>query len=272
MNGKPVALVTGAARGIGAATALEFARRGYDVGLTDILGDPLASVAKQVEQLGGRAIALAGDLADLAFGERFIGEAARSLGGIDVLVNNAAWREVLTMREITPESWDKTLRIGLTAPAFLAKWAAAHMEPRRRGVIVNISSIMARRSWGMSPAYVAVKGGLDSLTHDLAALYGPSGIRVLAIAPGAVDTDMSMTKRDGSTAEQEVAKRVRDWSEEMIAVRRMASSEEVARAIAMLASDDASYLTGTTVVVDGGWTAQLYPYNLKRALSPDQFP
>ena len=272
MSHRPVALITGAARGIGAATAREFARRGYDVGITDILAEHLCGVGRELEPLGARSFARAGDLADLAFCERFVAEAAQALGRIDVLVNNAAWRDVCTMREITPDSWDKTLRIGLTAPAFLARWAAAHMERQRRGVIVNVTSIMSERSWGMSPAYVAVKGGLDALTHDLAALYGSSGVRVVAVAPGAIDTDMSMTKENPAPDAQVVAERVREWSEEMIAMRRWGTPEEVARAIAMLAGDDAAYVTGTTVVVDGGWTHQFYPHGLKRAIRPDQFP
>ena len=103
------------------------------------------------------------------------------------------------MREITLESWEKkTLRVCLTAPAFMARWAAEHMEPRRSGVIINISSIMSWQAAGIAPAYIACKGAIDSLTYELASLYGPSGIRVVAINPGAIDTEMSRDYRDDS--------------------------------------------------------------------------
>jgi 3-oxoacyl-[acyl-carrier protein] reductase len=258
-------VITGAAGGIGSATAVEFARRGYDVALTDLQSTD--AVSDEARKIGARAFAVSGDLTDLAFAERFVNDAARELGRIDVLVNNAAWRDLSTMREITPEAWDKTIRVCLTAPAFLARWTAAHMERRRRGVIINISSIMANLSWGLGPAYVAAKGGLDALTRDLAALYGPAGIRVLSVSPGAIDTTLIATEADSP-----VTQRVRKWSEEMIPLGRWGQPAEIARAIAMLASDDASYLTGASVVVDGGWSHQMYPYELKRAIRPDQFP
>ena len=258
---RAVAIVTGAARGIGAATALEFARRGYDLAVTDILSKELADVAKEINDCGARTVVRNGDLADLRFAEQFIADAAQELGRIDVLVNNAGWRELLTMREITVDSWDRTMRICLTAPAFLSRWAAAVMERQRAGVIINVSSIMSRQSWGMAPAYVAAKGGLDALTHDLAALYGPAGVRVVTVSPGAVDTEMGTSSSD-----------VREWSEQMISLGRWAAPAEIARAIAFLASDDASYITATTLVIDGGWSRQFYPYGLKRKLRPEQFP
>jgi 3-oxoacyl-[acyl-carrier protein] reductase len=264
VTGKPVAVVTGAARGIGAATALEFARRGYNVGVTDVLEAELAATAAQATAAGARVFTRHGDLADLAFAERFIAAASAQFARLDVLINNAAWRELLTMREISVESWDRTLRICLTAPAFLARWAASQMERQRRGVIINVSSIMARQSWGMAPAYVAAKGGLDALTRDLAALYGASGVRVVGISPGAVETDLSIPATSGAD--------LRDWSEQMIPLRRWGTPAEIARAIVFLAGDDAAYITGTSLVIDGGWSHQSYPYGLKHALRPEQFP
>ena len=186
MRDVPVALITGAAGGIGAATACEFALRGHSLALVDCDRQSLDRVIAQIRSLGSEVQGLVGDLADLAFAEQAVQEAAAHFGRIDVLVNGAIWREIVTMREISVESWERTLRVGLTTPAFLARWVARVMETRQGGVIVNVSSMMSQQSTGFAPAYVACKGGLESLTYDLAALYGSKGIRVVAISPGAI--------------------------------------------------------------------------------------
>lgn len=274
MSHRRVALITGAAGGIGAATALAFAQRGHDVALTDLAADALAPIAAQCGAARARAGIIPGDLADMGFVEALIDQFVAKMGSIDVLVNNAAWRELTTMRKITLESWEKTLRICLTAPAFLSKAAAAHMQRKKRGVIIHVSSIMSTHASGTAPAYIAAKGALDALTYDMAALYGPAGIRVVAVNPGAIDTAMG---KDYSAAEPvggqaEFEKQVRDWSEQMIPLRRWARPDEIARSIVAIASDEASYLTGTTVTLDGGWSHQLWPYRLKHKQFPDQFP
>lgn len=269
MGEQRVALITGASRGIGAATAMEFARKGYDVAITSDDEAPLQTVAEQLRAMGGRVHQVAGDLSDMTFVDSLVSNVVSALGRIDVLVNNAAWRELVTMRSISLESWERTLRICVTAPAFLARSAARDMERRGRGVIVNISSIMSSRASGISPAYVVAKGALDALTYDLAALYGPVGIRVVAVNPGAVETDLG---RDYSAPDQAAFDRqLRDWSEQMIPLRRWAAPEEVARFIIFVASDEASYVSGTTLVVDGGWSHQFQPYDLKREQHPDDF-
>jgi NAD(P)-dependent dehydrogenase (short-subunit alcohol dehydrogenase family) len=269
MPEKRVALITGACAGIGQATALEFAAHGYDLGVTALESEPLNTVADQLRAKGARVLAHAGDLADLRFAQSFIQAAAAELGAPHVLVNNAAWRELVTMREITPDSWERTLRVCITAPAFLSRWVAEQMEPLHRGVIINVSSIMSGQANGLAPAYVASKGAIDSLTYDLAALYGPSGIRVLSVQPGAVDTAMGA---DIAPKESKESADLRQWSEQMISLRRWAQPQEIARAIVWLAGDEASYITGTAIVLDGGWSRQLYPYGLKHALRPKQFP
>ncbi len=261
MTERPVALVTGAAQGIGRATALEFARRGYALSLVD---RDVAGLADAARAAGGAPLEFGGDLSDLAFAESAVRGTVERLGRLDVLVNNAAWRELVTMRAISVESWDRTLRICLTAPAFLARWAAEAMEKRGRGAIVNISSINATVAPPVAPAYVAAKGGLDALTCALAALYGPRGIRVVGVAPGAVEAGLG--REFGGDPE------VREWSEDAIPLRRWAGAEEVARAIAFLAGDEASYISGTTVVVDGGWTHSLMPHRLRRKFDPGQAP
>lgn len=272
MSRAMIAIITGAARGIGAATAVEFARRGYDVAITDLstAGEGLNAVATEVRAVGRRAHVVGGDLSDLAFARGFLASATAALGGVDVLVNNAAWREPVTMDETSLDSWERTLRVCLTVPAFLARWAAEDMKARGvRGVIVNVSSVMAARASGIAPAYVAAKAGIEAVTRDLAALYGPRGVRVVGVSPGAVDTELS---RDyGPAGDAGPARELRDYSEQMIPLGRWAKPEEIARTIAMLASDDASYITGVSVVVDGGWSHQWLPLDLKRKINPGQF-
>ena len=210
------------------------------------------------------------DLADLDQSRAVIERTIETFDRIDVLVNNAAWREVVTMRTITLESWERTLRISLTTPAFLSRWAAAEMERRGiRGAIVNVSSIQSERVSGFAPAYIAAKGALDALTSELAALYGPKGIRVVAVRPGATDTEMSgdYTDSDGES----ITRQVRAYSEDVIPLRRWARPDEVAEVIAWLASDAASYVTGTTLLVDGGWATHITPYSLKARMFPDEY-
>jgi NAD(P)-dependent dehydrogenase (short-subunit alcohol dehydrogenase family) len=264
-----VALVTGASRGIGAATAVELARQGHDVSLVARDEPALLQVQRAVEAVGRTALVFSGDLADLEFAETAVRQTVAQWGRLDVLVNNAAWREITTMRRISLESWERTLRIGLTTPAFLARWAAETMQPQGRGVIINVSSIMSQQAAGTSPAYIASKGGLESLTYELAALYGPKGIRVLAISPGAIDTELSRDYTNSTGENLTLA--MRSFSEDMIALSRWGSAEEIARVIAMLASDAASYLSGTVIVADGGWQHQHLPLTLRGKQFPQDF-
>jgi 3-oxoacyl-[acyl-carrier protein] reductase len=269
MSTQPVAVITGASRGIGAATASLFAESGYRVSIVARNADALQQVADRVAAAGGTALSLAGDLADLDFAKSVIDETVKAFGRIDVLVNNAAARELISMRRITPESWNRTLQICLTSPAFMARWAAEDMQRRNSaGVIVNVSSVMAQQAAGISPAYIASKGGLDSLTYELAALYGPAGIRVVSLQLGAVDTDLSRDVAAGATHTDEI----RTFSHDMIPLGRWATSEEVARVILFLASDAASYITGATITADGGWFHHHLPNSLKRKHYPHDFP
>lgn len=262
---KKVALITGATRGIGAAIAAEFASAGYDLAITGRHEKDLQVVADGFKHTGAKTLLIAGDLADLAFTQSLAEKTIAHFGRVDALVNNAAWREVLTMREISLESWEKTIRICLTSPAFLSKWCAAQMEKQGSGVIVNISSIMSETCAGIAPAYVACKGAMDTLTFELAALYGPKGIRVVSLNPGAIDTDM------GTDGYGEADKKMRDFSEDMIPLKRWGTSEEIAKTVVFLASDAASYITGTTIVADGGWSRQCHPMSIKKMMRPDQF-
>lgn len=261
-----VALVTGASAGIGAAVAKEFVDSGLAVGILGRSVERLAEVRRWLESAGGRVIAVSGDLADLDFAESAVRSVVAAFGRVDVLVNNAAARELTTMREITPAEWERTLRACLTAPAFLARWAAEEMEKHGGGVIVNVGSMMSRQAHGISPAYVACKGALESLTYDLAALYGPVGIRVVTVAPGAIDTAMSRDLVSDNGPDRPSEDPIREFSESMAMLGRWGRPEEAAKAIAWVASEEASYLTGTTLVLDGGWSRMHMPPQVTQAV------
>lgn len=254
MNQSRVALVTGAAGGLGSAVAAVFSSRGYRQLMTDVSPTGDLSSADFVQ----------GDLNDLVFAQSLADRAVERFGRIDVVVNVAAWRELLTMRTLTAESWERTLRVCLTAPALIARSAAKHMERQQNGVIINVSSIMSQVASGIAPAYVAAKGGLEALTRDMAVLYGPAGVRVLGVAPGAFD---GPTGHDYGPAEKALI----DYSRRMIPLGRWATAQEIAKTIAWLASDEASYVTGTTITLDGGWLANLYPRDITAQIVPSEF-
>ena len=170
------------------------------------------------------------------------------------------------MREMTPAEWDRTIRVCLTSPAFMARWAAEEMEWHGGGVIVNVGSMMSRQAHGVSAAYVSCKGAMESLTYDLAALYGPAGIRVVTIAPGAIDTAMSSTLTNTPAADGRSEDSIREFSESMAMLGRWGRPEEVAKTVAWIASDEASYLTGTTLVLDGGWSRMHMPPAVTQAI------
>jgi NAD(P)-dependent dehydrogenase (short-subunit alcohol dehydrogenase family) len=269
MTDRPVVFITGASQGIGAETAREFARRGFDTLLLARNKKNLDAVADSVREIGTGALVCDGDLADLDFAEQAVKRCVEKFGRVDVLVNNAAWRELDTMRNISLESWERTLRISLTAPAFLARWCAPHMEALGKGVIINISSIQSTRVSGFGAAYMVAKGGLDTLTRELAVLYGPRGIRTVGLNPGVIDTEMNGDYE--SSSGESITETSRRFSEDMVPLGRWGRADEIARCIAMFATDDASYINGASILVDGGWCHNISPYSLKRMMHPDEY-
>lgn len=271
MNARPVAFITGAAHGIGAAAAMAFARSGYAVALLDRDHDGLEAVAEQMREEGREALIHAADLSDLDSARAAIDATLARWDRLDVLINNAAWRTHQTMRTMDVETWERTLRICLTAPAFLAKWAAQAMQERGlRGAILNVSSMMSQQAGGTSPAYVTSKGGLDALTYELAALYGPVGIRVVALNPGWVDTEMS---GDYETADGEsLSATMTAAAKDQVPLGRAGTPEEIAKALVWLAGPDAGYITGARLLIDGGWLHHHTNYSLHRLQFPEEFP
>jgi NAD(P)-dependent dehydrogenase (short-subunit alcohol dehydrogenase family) len=265
----PVVIVTGAAGGIGRATALKFAARGYALALVDINISGLNDLEKRLKDMHCKFLSITGDLQDLNFISMIVEKTVHKWGKIDVLVNNAAWRTVETMRSITQENWEKTLKINLTAPAFLAKYTAAVMEEKNiPGVIINISSVMSQRAGGNSPAYIACKGGIESLTYELAVLYGPKGIRVIAVNPGNIETNLSSDYKDEKG--ENISELLTTIMNDNTPLQRSGSPEEIANVIYWLSSKESSFITGTSIQVDGGFFHNFNAYQAKKMQFPKE--
>lgn len=235
------AVVTGAASGIGAATAARLAGEGAAVVLTDVAGERGEAVAERIGKDGGRARFVTADVASEEDWAR-VAAAARAFGPVDVLVGNAFTVDVTPAHRMTLPSWQRQLDVNLTG-SFLGFRALLPELRERRGAVVLTSSVHAHRGIPGHPAYAASKGALLSLCGQLAVEYGPE-VRVNAVVPGPILT----------AAWDRVPEDERERSVAETAARRFGTPEEVAAAIAFLAADEASYITGTSLVVDGGWS------------------
>lgn len=270
MQNKTV-IITGASKGIGRSTALEFAAAGYDLVIAARSMQELEAVQKEVyDSYQQECLICCGSLEDPDFVNSIPEDTLKRFGRIDALINNAAWRTIETMRTMDLEIWDKTINICLTAPAFLAKNCAAIMEKQGiQGVIINVSSIMSQQVSGNSPAYIACKGALESLTKELAVTYGRSGIRFISIKPGYIDTDLS-TDYSASSGEKIDGELTAELLE-FLPLNRPGHADETAKAIRWLASAEAGYLTGCELVIDGGLTKNLSSYRMKKMQFPEEF-
>ena len=234
-------IITGAASGIGRATAELFAREGAAIALFDIAAERLAEVARAT---GGAPITV--DLADIAAIERAVGEAARVLGGLDGIVNCAGIGGGGPLGDLDAESWHRFVAINLTAPYAVCRAALPHLRAAQSATIVNIASAQALlpNTPGVSP-YAATKGGLVAFTKAIAAELAPR-IRANAVAPGVVATPMTAKLLAGYD-NPDNAPFVAQY-----ALKRVAKPEELAEAILFLTSDASSFVTGTVLAVDGG--------------------
>lgn len=264
---KKVAIITGASRGIGRSVAERLFKDGYLLTLVADNAEELEETAHALDS--SRVLIQDGDLADLDFARSVVDQTMLTWGRVDVLVNNAAWRVVETLRTMTPDNWARTLDVCVTAPAFLSKWSAEHMEPNQKGVIINICSIMTDRVGGTAAAYVASKGALLSLTYEMATLFGRKGIRVVAVSPGNIETQLNegfVDDRGTNISDKLVA-----HYENHTPLGRSGYAEEIASAVSWLCSDDASYISGTNIVIDGGFSRNFSGYDFKNMQYPEQF-
>jgi len=238
-----VALVTGGSRGIGRACVERLARLGADVAINYHSQAAAAQeTADAVRQLGRRALALQADVSDAAQVEQLLAQITADLGPIDLLVNNAGVFDYAPHTELTPAVWQRTLDVNLTG-AFQVTWGVKDsMIARRFGRIVNIASISALQPRPMSIAYAASKAGLVAFTRSIAAAFAPHNIRVNAVAPGLIETEII----DG------VSQTAIDTIVANTPVGRIGQPDEVAGTVQFLLSEDSSFTTGQTLVVCGG--------------------
>jgi len=239
-----VAIVTGAARGIGEAIALTLAREGADVVVTDVDLEGAQRVAQEIEGLGRKAKAIQADVSQREAVQRLVSEAVSLFGQIDILVNNAGIIRRGTFVEHSPQDWEQVLGVNLGGTFNCTQEVVPLMIKQGRGKIINISSVVGKMGdIASAPSYGTSKGAINTFTKSLARELAPYGINVNAVAPHAIETDMS-----------------REWSEEKrrqiveaIPLKRLGKPEEVAEAVAFLASDGAAFITGQILDINGGY-------------------
>ncbi|MFE9169703.1 SDR family NAD(P)-dependent oxidoreductase [Streptomyces kebangsaanensis] len=242
-------IVTGAGSGIGRAAALAFAAEGARVLVADLDAEGAASVVEAIEESGGTAVAVTGDLSDQAVVDRVTRTAVERFGGVDVLVNNAGIMDGMTaLADVADAEWERVLRVNLTAPFLLTRAVLPHMLAAGKGAVVNTASEAGLRGSAAGAAYTASKHGLVGLTKNLAVMYRKQGIRANAIAPGGTATGIVV---DADPAAHGPAA----LGPHFVNLGRVAQPEEQAAAILFLASDAASNINGVILPVDDGWAA-----------------
>jgi NAD(P)-dependent dehydrogenase (short-subunit alcohol dehydrogenase family) len=248
-----VALITGGASGLGAATARRFASEGAKVMLTDVDAEAGVAVASEAEAAGGVAAFIAHDVTNQDDWRRAVEATVERFGRLDVLVNNAGVsggpQDLMTLDY---EAWRRTLSFNLDGVFLGLRFAGPAIAASGGGSVINISSILGKVGMGGAAAYCASKGGVALLTKAAALEWAPLGIRVNSVHPGFIDTPMV----SGALRQVENANEMRDMIISRHALARLGVPREIADAVLFLASDEASFMTGAELVVDGGYTAQ----------------
>lgn len=242
-NIEKTALVTGASRGIGRAIALALASKGFAVALNYAGShDAAEAVKKEIEDAGGKAFTVQGDVSKCEDVDRIFKTVKDEFGGLDVLVNNAGINRDALLIRMKESNWDDVIATDLKSDFLTTKAAAAMMMRKRKGSIINISSVVGIMGNIGQANYAAAKAGVIGLTKACAKEMAARNIRVNAVAPGFIETAMT----DG------IPEKIREGMIASIPMGRMGQPEDIARAVCFLASDDASYITGQVLVVDGG--------------------
>jgi NAD(P)-dependent dehydrogenase (short-subunit alcohol dehydrogenase family) len=240
-----IAFVTGAGGGLGEGICTSLAAAGASVACADIVTDGAERIARQVTDGGGRALPLHVDVSDRESVEGAVKRTVDEFGGVDILVNNAAVYPRRAWTEITEEEWDRVLGVNLKGYFHCARACYPSLKERGRGHIVNVSSITFMVGFEMLLDYVSSKGAIVGFTRALAHEVGPEGITVNAIAPGAFPTDAEKIHPDPEGYNQ--------WALEQQCIKRRGTPQDIGNLVVFLASDASSFITGQTVVIDGGW-------------------
>jgi len=247
MTTRPTALVTGANSGIGKIIAARLARVGYDVAMNyKVDPDAAESLASELKHRGARAIAIYADVASSKDVDAMFETVVSSFGKLEALVNNAGVQVWKSLLEVEESEWDRVLDTNLKGCFLCTQRAARHMKELGSGAIVNIGSGCNRVPFPNLSAYTASKGGIEMFTKSAALELGPFGIRVNCVAPGAIETERTKT---------ELADFAKSWAS-LTPLRRIGTPDDVASAVEFLLSDNASFISGQTLGVDGGMFVQ----------------
>ena len=238
-----VALVTGSSRGLGRAMALDLGQKGYSIAVHYVHSETAAQeVAEAIRAAGAKAAIFGADVANAAACQELVKQVSSELGGLDVLVNNAGiTRDSLALR-MKEEDWASVLATNLSSAFYLSKTALRGMLRKNWGRIINIASVVGLMGNVGQANYVSAKAGLIGLSKALAREYASKGVTVNAVAPGFIESDMTAT----------LAENIKAAYLSQIPVGRFGKAEEVAKLVSFLASDDAAYINGQTITIDGG--------------------
>lgn len=247
LEGK-VAIVTGARRGIGRAIALKLAKEGANVVVTDLSKEDCEAVVKEIKGLGSNGIALKLDVTKEKDVKRVVESTKKKFGRIDILVNNAGIFIQEDLEKMDSSTINKIIDVNLKGPISFIKEVIPIMKKQRHGKIINIASIAGFVSFEKSSIYCATKGAIVNMNRELAVELGKYKINVNGVAPGVIETKMTEDLLKNKKTKSELLKN--------IPYGRTGKPEDIANAVAFLASDESEYITGETIVVDGGWTAK----------------
>jgi 3-oxoacyl-[acyl-carrier protein] reductase len=240
-----VAIVTGAGGGLGGGICSALTHAGAAVAAVDVEGEKAERVAESVSHDGARCLAFETDVSDRSSVEEMAKRVAGEFGSVDILVNNAAIYPSRPWTEITEEEWDEVLAVNLKGYFLCARAAYPHMRGRGQGRVINVASITFFTGFANLLDYVSSKGGVVGFTRTLAREVGPEGITVNAISPGAFPTDAEKIHPDPEGYNR--------WVLDQQSIKRRGTPEDIGSLVAFLASDAASFITGQTVEIDGGW-------------------